>query len=647
MRRTTMTLTSALMLSACFGAPQVELADDPAPATITASVAPANDPVTTGGQGNDAAGGQTDGEGAGGEGADGTDPADPADDPRAEDPSIDADDEEDPADDQEDEDSDEEADEPGEGPGDDPADDPAAKPTAAEAARFLMQASFGPDTRAVAEVQDRGYAEWLARQAALPPRSMTERLMLIPNRSRQRSHDVFWEFAVEGDDQLRQRVAFALSQIVVVSTMEEQFIPHPATFTAYADILQREAFGNYEDLIREVAMSPAMGLYLSHLGNEAAVPERGNAADENFARELLQLFTIGLDELTPKGEPTGRPAYTNADVAGLAKAFTGLSWADTTWQWPRIDEGNETKPMVGFPEYHDQTDKTFLGATVPGGLSPEASVQAALDHVLAHPNVGPFVGRQLIVRLITSNPSPDYVGRVAAAYEAGRHEADGVRFGTGRRGDMAAVVAAIYLDEEARSAEAASEPGFGRVRSPVLRFAHFARTFRDGRGVQPIPESSGRLRFSDMPRVLGQRAWAPPSVFGYSRPGYVAPGTWSERSGLAAPGLTHATGVEMIGYIRHMKEFATFEKSELVPFFRPGYDRLLPLADDPEALVAEIALLLTADAMLPDTRARIAEALTHVDLTAGPTRTGLSPEHCRVALAVLMATTAPTYSVQR
>ena len=511
-----------------------------------------------------------------------------------------------------------------------------------DAARFLMQASFGADRDGIEAVQAAGHAGWLAAQMRLPARSMQQRFARMPDPSRQNSHDLFWEFAIEGEDQLRQRVAFALSQIVVVSTMDEKFIHHPHAFVDYADLLQREAFGNYEDLIREVTLMPAMGLYLSHLGNEAADPEKGNAADENFARELMQLFTIGLEELTPGGEPTGRETYDYRDVAGLAKVFTGFSWADTTWKWPHVTAENRLKPMQGFAEHHDQTDKTFLGHTVPGGLTPEESVERALTHLLSHDNVGPFVTRQLIQRLVTANPSPAYVARVSAAYDAGRFEHDGQAFGTGRRGDMAAVTAAIYLDAEARSEAAASDAAYGKVRSPVLRFAHWARTFRDDRGVAAMPENTGRMRYSETSRLLGQRAFGAPSVFGYSRPGYVAPGTWSAGAGLAAPGLTHAAGSSMIGYMQHMANVVEGREDAVKTFFKPDYDAFLALADRPDALVDELALVLTADTMLPATRARITETISTIGLDEVN-----DPALRRVHVAVLMAVTTPEYAVQR
>ena len=594
MRRTTMTLMGALMLTGCFGAPQQDLLFDdeaavPVPATIAAVT-----PVTT-----DAGSGSTDG---------GTDSGDSDTDTGTDDDA-----------------------------GDDGGDD--AKPSDKEAARFLMQAAFGIAEADRQEITAFGFERWMERQAALPVRSLAARIAQMDDPQVAVAADLFWEAAVEGDDQLRQRVAFALGQIVVASTQDAEFIRRTDSFMVYADILQRQALGNYEDLIREVALTPAMGIYLSHLGNEKADPERGTAADENFARELMQLFTIGLVELTPGGEPTGTPTYAARDVAGLARVFTGFYYPDTRWGH-RPTRANAMRPMVGVPEQHDAGEKTFLGHTVPAGLSPEQSVDDALTHLLAHPNVGPFVTRQLIQRLVTSNPSTAYVERVAGAYDRGRFESDTRVFGTGRRGDMQAVVAAILLDEEARTP--AASPTSGKVRSPLLRFAHFARTFRDANGTswQGVPAHTRQMRYSDSPGLFGQRAYGAPSVFGYSRPGYAAPGSWTAGAGLAAPELTHAAGASMIGYVNLMRNH--IEEKGTSDFFAPDYAALVALADDPDALVARIDLLTTAGSMEAATRRRIRDAVTAL----ATSRTHNTPRH-RVQLALAMAVTAPEYAIQR
>ena len=599
MRRTAMTLTGALMLSACFGAPQVEEAGG-APQVQPAP--PAVQPVQTtppGGQGTN--GGSSTGGG-------------------------------------------------GSPSGEDPEDQPPSKPTEAEAARFLIDAAFGVTREDMARVERSGYAAWIEAQMALPMTSVVARTKQSSRTHYSINTDLFWEGAVEGEDQLRQRVSFALSEMVVVSLQGSGLLRQGRAFGAYMDILREESFGNYEDLIRRVSLSPAMGMYLSHIGNRPGDPALGTAPDENFARELMQLFTIGLVELTPGGEPTGVPTYGQADVSGLAKVFTGFNWAGgTEFKWVHPDDVNVFQPMEGYPAYHDQSDKTFLGTTIPGGLSPEESVKRALDHILAHPNVAPFVCKQLIQRLVTSNPTPAYVARVGAAYESGRFEADGVAFGTGRRGDMAATVAAILLDEEAREADARPAQ-YGRVRPPLARFAHFARTFRDGAGAPTSgqAEDTGAMRYM---ADYGQHAMGPPSVFGYSRPGFVAPGTWTGDQGLAAPQMSLSSGASMVGYINTMARFVA-DRGDVPSraFFTPDYAEWLPLAEEPTRLAEELDLVLTGRTMSEATRARIAEAASLiVPRDEGADLPGLDPETARrrVEVAVLMAVTAPAYGVQR
>ena len=587
MRRTTLTLglTGALMLSACFGAPQSE--EDAKEMTALLS---ATGDVGTGGTGTGDAGTRDEGEAEGEAGA----------------------------------------------------------PSEKDAARFLGHATFGYSEADIRAVRGRGYAGWIAAQAAMPARSTIARLEGLGHVHHATHTDLFWEYAIENDDQLRQRMAFALGEIVVVSVDDATFTKHSRAFATYTDLLQRHALGNYEDFIRAVAMSPAMGLYLSHIENERADPERGSAADENFARELLQLFTIGLEELTPGGAPTGRPTYGAADVAGLAKVFTGFNWRGGDFRHVKPTDETYFAPMQAYPDYHDRTDKTFLGLTIPGDTAPEDAVDQALSHILAHGNVAPFVSRQLIQRLVTSNPSEPYVARVAAAYEAGRFEADGRRFGDGRRGDMLAVAAAIMLDAEARTRT--DDPAFGRVRPPLQRFAQFARTFRDARGAPRggLPTSTGTFRYDT---TYDQRALGAPSVFGYTRPGYRAPGSWTDQAGLVAPQLSMASGAGMVGYINQINQVIRARPGEggREAFFVPEFGPLMLLADDPDALTAKLDLLLTAGTMDASTKDRIVQAIETIALEDGANDEevlGTDARRERVEIAVLMAVTAAEYSVQ-
>ncbi|MBB4657788.1 DUF1800 domain-containing protein [Parvularcula dongshanensis] len=523
-------------------------------------------------------------------------------------------------------------------------------PTKDEASRFLVQASFGPVPDEVADVQSLGYARWIEAQMKLP---IVTRMSRVEARAAARDevnnlivYDLFWNDAVEGDDQLRHRVAYSLSKMIPICADEPAYREiRLRAYAAYMDILQRGAFGNYTDVIREVALSPAMGLYLSHLKNRKMDPETGIQPDENFAREIMQLFTIGLVELNPDGTPKEAETYTIDDIKGLASVFTGFSWNDKSFSSPGFTAASQSVSMEGYAQYHEEKPKTFLGTTIDFGANPEASVDAALDHILAHPNLAPFVSKRLIQDLVSSNPSPAYVTRVGHAFETGTFEDDGVRFGTGRRGDMAATIAAILLDPEARDLELAMQPEHGKVREPVLRFAQFARAFRDGQGApetgDPLP--TGRLRYSERLDTLGQKPYAAPSVFGWFRPGYVAPGGWTASAEMVAPEMQIVTASRVSNYIGFM---AMAIKGDLwgTEFFKPDFSEEMALVDDPAALVDHLDDLLTYGQLTDSTRERIIRALNEIDITGA--KKDLR-QHDRINTAVLMMMTAPEYAVQR
>ena len=370
--------------------------------------------------------------------------------------------------------------------------------TAAQAARFLSQATFGPDTESIEEVLERGLEAWLLAEFEKPPSLHLEsvlaqlpadgdvrdengnprpELVLLPSNS-------FWEKAIEGEDQLRQRMACALSQILVVSA-DSNLVSFPQMLAHYMDILTEGALGNYRDLLEAVTYSPAMAVYLTYFRNQKADPASGRVPDENYARELLQLFTVGLVALNPDGTPVLQPdgsqveLYDNGDITELAKVFTGLSVAGLPFQQPlrALPPQAYYTPLAGFDAFHSSEPKQFLDITIPAGTGAEASIDSALDGIFAHPNLGPFLGRQLIQRFVTSAPSADYVARVAAAFDEGQFALpSGERAGSGERGDLQAVIAAILFDPEARG-----EPeGAGR---------DFRQTARAGTAIHPLGAS--------------------------------------------------------------------------------------------------------------------------------------------------------------
>ena len=323
-------------------------------------------------------------------------------------------------------------------------------------------------------------------------------------------------------DPLRQRVAFALSQVLVISDRPEDLAVVPQGMANYYDVLLTHSFGNYRDLLRDVSLHPCMGMYLSHLGNRKPDPANNIFPDENYAREVMQLFSIGLWMLNPDGtrqlDPDGQPipSYDNTNITEFARVFTGLAFGGTNVNfglWPR----DFTTPMKGWDAEHDLAPKSLLlGATTPAraaspgstGTATLADVDAAIDNLFHHPNTGPFIAIRLIQRLVTSNPTPAYVGRVAAAF------ADN---GSGVRGDMQAVVKAILLDPEARDYAALADPQFGKVREPFLRCVNFARAFNAS-----APAGFYALDAFTLDHI--EEPLKSPSVFNFYLPTYSPPG---------------------------------------------------------------------------------------------------------------------------
>ncbi|HVU71731.1 MAG TPA: DUF1800 domain-containing protein [Mycobacteriales bacterium] len=390
--------------------------------------------------------------------------------------------------------------------------------SAVEAARLLAQATFGPTRTDIALVQRLGIAGWIDQQMKASATSHTTRyLQNSPADANQQTlrMEAWWWTALNAQDQLRQRVAFALSEIFVVSDLGAGLSDKATGMTTYYDLLVRGAFGSFRTLLEQVTLHPVMGSWLSLAGSCKADPAKGTHPDENYARELMQLFTVGTVLLNPDGTPVRRagkevPTYTQDQVSATARALTG---------WVPSSSGPWNEPMVANAAHHDTGTKRIIGGhLIPAGGSPGSDLAAVLDTLFAHPNVGPYICSLLIQRLVTSNPTPGYVGRVAAVF------ADD---GTGVRGNLGAVVAAILLDDEARNGPS-TVGGFGKVREPLLRITHLWRAF-SGEGV------GGRADFPHPEVVLGQAPLRAGSVFGFFSPQY-AP-TALARAGLVAPEL--------------------------------------------------------------------------------------------------------------
>jgi uncharacterized protein (DUF1800 family) len=403
---------------------------------------------------------------------------------------------------------------------------PAPTPTPAaftesDAARLAKQASFGPTPALVSHIKDVGVAAWLDEQFAATPSSYSD-LAVEVRRDFCASGDTvcarahfsrtpvamrFYADAVMGQDQLRQRVAFALGQMIVAS---EQEVNSTAGIAAFNQILLANAFGNYRDILAQVTMSGYMGDYLDMADSNKSAPS------ENYARELLQLFSMGPDQLnmdgTPKLDASGarQANYTPDDIRGVARALTGWTYARVGGA--AISDGNArdySQPMITVPARYDSTAKTFLGTTVAAGATQEASVAAVVDAAFNNPSTAPYVAKSLIANLVTPNPTLAYVGRVAGVF------ADN---GKGVRGDLKAVVRAILTDPEARAAPSANS---GKVKEPILLMTALARA---------IGFSTDGYVFTTRDGNLGQPVMRAPSVFNFYPPDYPLPGSATLRS---------------------------------------------------------------------------------------------------------------------
>ncbi len=521
-----------------------------------------------------------------------------------------------------------------------------ALPTAAEASRFLGQASMGANRTQMARVQAVGYAAWLDEQfdsAASPTRwdwlVAQGYYANIANANSQAGFDgCAWAHLLNAPDTLRERVTLALSEIIVVSIAGINANWKSFGAAAFADLLQANAFGNFRALLQQVSTSVQMGAYLTFLGSRKEDPVSGALPDENYARESMQLFTIGLQQLNIDGSLTlvdGKSAdtYTLADITGLARVFTGWTYDFAGAAVPKATPDYHRRPMIQNARYHETDAKTFLGLTIPAGTSGEASMALALDHIFAHPNVGPFVSRQLIQRLVTSNPSAAYVKRVATVFND-----DGSATGTAlaRRGNLRAVLRALLLDDEARSVTAGTSgvARSGKLREPMLRFSAWARAYNVA-----SPSNAWKVGDTTNPATaLGQSPLRSASVFNFFRPGYVPPNTGIAAASMVAPEFQITNESSVIGYLNFMKRAVAGGIGDLTP----DYSSLMPLADDAAALLAEINLVLAAGALPADTTLK--DLATAVQTMAKGDDTA---RRNRINAAMLLVLAAPEFIVQK
>jgi uncharacterized protein (DUF1800 family) len=540
----------------------------------------------------------------------------------------------------------------GGGGSDPPVVNPPPAISRAEAFRFLNQATFGATEADAQTVISMGYEAWIDQQLQRPaslelPHVQQAFASYPPGADFTRLHedriDIWLRHALHAPDQLRQRVAFALSEIMVISQLSP-LVGYPWGSASYYDALARNAFGNYRTLMEDVTLHPAMGVYLSMLGNQKPDALRNIRPDENYARELMQLFTIGLVELNldgsvrRDGQGNAIPTYDQQVIEGFAHVYTGWTFAGApsfALAFPTI--ANQVVPMQAYAEQHDTGAKrvlSYTGATftqIPAGQTPQQDLDDALDNIFRHPNVAPFISKQLIQRLVTSNPSPQYVERVARVFE---------NDGAGRRGELDAVVKAILLDPEARNAPA--DANAGKLGEPVLRLTRVWRAYG-------AASSSGKLNVQNIPGFIGQGPLQAPSVFNFFSPFYAPPGEILDQ-GLVAPEMQLATeylNSLITNYFFILAFCYNTAPVQGCPPVPPEFQQDLVIIDtsperalaaDPQALVTRIADRLAGGSI---------SATLRTQAVAMAQAVPASETSLRVAEALYLISTSPELALQR
>lgn len=545
--------------------------------------------------------------------------------------------------------------------------------TPEDAARFLDEATFGATDADVRHLSMIGYQAWLNEQFNTPlsPQEPGVEQALIVNNPACATNDTvcnagvfvensqdeglvqdsFWQHALTSNDQLRQRVAYTLTQLLVISSNNTTSIQNmPRGEANYLDVLGADAFGNFRQLLEDETLNPMMGQFLSMLHND-----KGNATtdpDENYAREIMQLFTIGLWQLNDDGsqklDGSGNPipTYSNNDVQGLAKVFTGFSWnvpgdnSDGVWTncciYVGPGYGEDLLPMQAFPSHHSQLEKQFLGVDIPAGSSdPSADLKIALDTLFNHPNLPAFFSKQMIEHLVTSNPSPAYINRVAQVFKDN---------GKGVRGDMQAVLTAILTDPEARDTAAdVANPQFGKVREALIRYTEWARAFT----AQSRTGSYNTGSTEDPIYGLGEMTLRSPSVFNWFAPGYVPPNTSISAAGLEAPEMQMTNVSSVVGYINYMQT-SIGATATAGPDMFSSYATEMSLAATPDQLLDRINLMLMAGQMNSTLYSQILAAINSIPIPTGGSQSAVNAARLeRVQTAIYLTMASPDYCAQQ
>jgi uncharacterized protein (DUF1800 family) len=528
--------------------------------------------------------------------------------------------------------------------------------TDTEAARFLLQAQFAVNDADLAAVKANGYQAYLNARFNEALGQTGTAWLTSQNHNRITAEQTYffpqfgdfmiWNQLLAGPDQLRKRIALALSEFFVVSLSPIDGFYPPYVIGAYWDLLCANAFGNFRTLLERITLNAGMGFFLNTKGN-LKEDANGRQPDENYAREVMQLFTIGLYELNPDGthrlDANSRPieTYGQSDITNLARVFTGYDWdylanggTFTNVAWHDYDVPSThfaTNPMWFNPSAHSNLEVTFLGLTIPANTPGPTALRQALDHLFNHANVGPFFCRQMIQRLVTSNPSPAYVGRVAAVF---------ANNGSGARGDLRAVWSAILTDPEARTLPSAANTMSGKLREPIVRWVQMLRTVG-------VSSTNGRYEIYDTSaahEALGQSPLRSPSVFNFFRPGYIPPNTEIAVAGRQAPEFQLLNETTTAGYVNFLQWTTRWPYSDV----GPTYAQLLPIAHDGDAVLNWLNLRLTANQLSSDALTVLRAAITA--LIAALNITQASPNNVKLdmlATVVFLIMISPEYLVQK
>ncbi len=518
----------------------------------------------------------------------------------------------------------------------------------AEAARFLLQTQFTATDDEIQSVRNSSYDAWLSAQfnAII---DQTGAQWLTANGHATPAHDgnyfnpVFgdwmaWNQLLTGTGQVRKRLALALSEFFVVSLNPIDGFWPPMLIAGYWDLLNAKVFDNFRNLLEDISLNPAMGFYLNTKGNLKEDAASGRQPDENYAREVMQLFSIGLYELnldgTLKTNAQGNPieTYVQSDITNLARVFTGYDW-----DYSKVTQqsGFESYP-VPTPEFtsgrmafdakkHSNLAVNFLGTTIPENTPGADALRIALDTLFNHANTGPFFCKQMIQRLVTSNPSPAYVQRVASVFNNN---------GSGVRGDLKSVWRAILTDSEARTLP--TNKTAGKLREPIVRLTQIARTFN-------VSSTNGKWEIYDLSNAdtaLGQAPLRSPSVFNYFRPGYVPPNTAMAAQGLLAPEFQLHNETSTAGYINLVTYFIKSGYADV----KINLSAIESLATDAKALVEWLNLHLTANQLSSSTTDLIQQALEATPVTATSSSDAKSD---RLYAAILLVAASPEYLIQK